>query len=272
MAILHPGICPGSTDMNARWRGWDRSVSEGRQAHLAGIMLRPLFEVSCRSVLSILNREVGCLAVMHLTQPDVQDYFSASLNAPVKQGLIRLHQESQTPFPSGEVIVEQLPRPGSNCCSEVLPILKSVGVWGALRMSVSGGVGAFCFHFLIPLREGADDSVQLIQHLKDFGGVVRVAGRLAIGEEMEPSGVELSNDCLTARQYDVVLLVMEGHTNAEIAKQLGISLSTVKCHLADAFFRLNVSNRAGLVAAMHRKQHESAMTNVRESGFTTEHD
>ncbi|MFI6025861.1 response regulator [Amycolatopsis magusensis] len=48
---------------------------------------------------------------------------------------------------------------------------------------------------------------------------------------------------LTARESDVVLAVARGRTNAEIADDLGISLSTVKTHLASAQGKLEVRNR-----------------------------
>jgi DNA-binding NarL/FixJ family response regulator len=48
---------------------------------------------------------------------------------------------------------------------------------------------------------------------------------------------------LTARELDVVLAVARGRTNAEIAKDLTISLSTVKGHLASVQEKLTARNR-----------------------------
>lgn len=48
---------------------------------------------------------------------------------------------------------------------------------------------------------------------------------------------------LTARELDVVLAVARGRTNAEIAADLTISLSTVKSHLASVQEKLTVRNR-----------------------------
>lgn len=48
---------------------------------------------------------------------------------------------------------------------------------------------------------------------------------------------------LTARELDVVLAVARGSTNAEVAKKLTVSLSTVKSHLASAQQKLGVRNR-----------------------------
>jgi DNA-binding NarL/FixJ family response regulator len=48
---------------------------------------------------------------------------------------------------------------------------------------------------------------------------------------------------LTARELDVVLAVARGRTNAEIAADLAISLSTVKSHLASVQEKLAARNR-----------------------------
>jgi DNA-binding NarL/FixJ family response regulator len=48
---------------------------------------------------------------------------------------------------------------------------------------------------------------------------------------------------LTARELDVVLAVARGRTNAEIADELKISLSTVKSHLASVQAKLAARNR-----------------------------
>jgi DNA-binding NarL/FixJ family response regulator len=48
---------------------------------------------------------------------------------------------------------------------------------------------------------------------------------------------------LTAREEEVLLTVARGLTNAEIAQELHISLSTVKTHLASLMNKLTARNR-----------------------------
>jgi DNA-binding NarL/FixJ family response regulator len=48
---------------------------------------------------------------------------------------------------------------------------------------------------------------------------------------------------LTSRELDVVLAVARGNTNAEVAKLLTVSLSTVKTHLASVQHKLGARNR-----------------------------
>jgi DNA-binding CsgD family transcriptional regulator len=55
---------------------------------------------------------------------------------------------------------------------------------------------------------------------------------------------------LTARQRELMRLIAAGHTNAKIARQLGITEGTVRSHLEDIYTRLQVCNRAAAVARM----------------------
>ena len=52
---------------------------------------------------------------------------------------------------------------------------------------------------------------------------------------------------LTARQQELLRLVAAGHTNAKIARQLGISAGTVRIHLQNIYARLHVSSRTAAV-------------------------
>jgi NarL family two-component system response regulator LiaR len=59
---------------------------------------------------------------------------------------------------------------------------------------------------------------------------------------------------LTPRERDVLALLVEGLTNAEIAGRLGISRSTVKVHVSNTLSKLGVSSRgeAATVAIQRR--------------------
>ena len=54
-------------------------------------------------------------------------------------------------------------------------------------------------------------------------------------------------DDLTAREREVVGLIASGLSNEEIARQIYISLSTVKTHAARAMTKLGARDRAQLV-------------------------
>ncbi|GAC1368364.1 MAG: hypothetical protein NVS2B12_15860 [Ktedonobacteraceae bacterium] len=53
---------------------------------------------------------------------------------------------------------------------------------------------------------------------------------------------------LTERECEILQGVAHGERNKEIAARLGISEPTVKSHLANIYFKLNVDSRASAVA------------------------
>jgi DNA-binding NarL/FixJ family response regulator len=59
---------------------------------------------------------------------------------------------------------------------------------------------------------------------------------------------------LTTRELEVIGRVVEGASNRDIAKNLGLSEQTVKNHLSNIFDKLGVSNRLelALYAVHHR--------------------
>lgn len=73
-----------------------------------------------------------------------------------------------------------------------------------------------------------------------------VAGRL-LRHVREPAPKLLSG-----REIDVLALVADGRTNAEIGRQLHITEATVKTHLQRAFTKLDVSDRTAAVTTAMR--------------------
>ena len=53
---------------------------------------------------------------------------------------------------------------------------------------------------------------------------------------------------LTSREQQVLALVVEGATNPQIARKLGIAGSTVKNHISNIFEKLGVTQRTEAVA------------------------
>lgn len=63
-----------------------------------------------------------------------------------------------------------------------------------------------------------------------------------------PSPAEPPTDCpLTPRELEILILVAEGNTNAEIAKRLFISEKTVQTHRSNILDKLNIHDRTELV-------------------------
>ena len=62
------------------------------------------------------------------------------------------------------------------------------------------------------------------------------------------------SDGLTPRECEVVTLVAEGKTTAQIARQLWISPGTVRRHLENVFAKLDVHTRTAAVARLRPAQ------------------
>jgi DNA-binding NarL/FixJ family response regulator len=66
------------------------------------------------------------------------------------------------------------------------------------------------------------------------------------------SGVALTRlGVLTEREHDVALAVGRGLTNAEIARELHLSVPTVKAHVSRLFDKLHVTNRVQIAICVH---------------------
>lgn len=72
----------------------------------------------------------------------------------------------------------------------------------------------------------------------------KLADRMRAGHE-EPE--------LTARETEVLALVAQGQTNAEVGRSLFIGEATVKTHLLRAFAKLGVNDRTAAVTAAYRR-------------------
>lgn len=69
-------------------------------------------------------------------------------------------------------------------------------------------------------------------------------------EETAINGLNLSqleSLGISPREYEVLQLIAQGHTNQEIADQLFISLNTVKTHSSNLFAKLDVKRRTQAV-------------------------
>jgi DNA-binding NarL/FixJ family response regulator len=77
-----------------------------------------------------------------------------------------------------------------------------------------------------------------------------VTARVLAVYRAAPAGPAVSPgalDQLTGRERDVLSLIGQGHTNAEIAMQLFVSEGTVKTHVNHLFAKLNVRDRTAAV-------------------------
>jgi DNA-binding CsgD family transcriptional regulator len=87
----------------------------------------------------------------------------------------------------------------------------------------------------------------LLPHLKQFR-------RNALSRRRVFSPPSDAVERLSPREHEILELVAQGLTNAEVARQLWISRGTVRKHLENVYEKLDVHSRTGAVAALFADQ------------------
>lgn len=121
----------------------------------------------------------------------------------------------------------------------------------------AGGVSVLVFNLDVDLplaqaalRAGAQGFIHAGMQPDQIARAVEVASKGEIVAPRQLLEYMIHNDApptagiLTSRQNDIMELVMEGMSNAQIARQLYLSESTIKQHLRAAYKTLGASNRA----------------------------
>jgi len=66
---------------------------------------------------------------------------------------------------------------------------------------------------------------------------------VTLPEEFTINETELKKLNLNNREYEVLLLLAKGYSNAEIAEKLFLSVSTIKTHVSNLYFKMQVKSR-----------------------------
>ena len=138
----------------------------------------------------------------------------------------------EMPFMSGRDVLAELK--GATNAPRVVVYTGSSKPGVARQVLQLGGAG-FC---------SKQDSPQVL-----VDTVVSVAeGRMVFPFMSVDAPVAEGMDSLTPRERDLLVALADGRTNSQIARELGISLNTVKFHLKNLYEKLAVNNRAQAVA------------------------
>ena len=138
------------------------------------------------------------------------------------------------------------------CAPEVrLVVLSADERRATVERAIELGASGF-----VPKTAQSDVLTQALRIILD-GGVYLPAQRQALqrgtqAAQPEDDPVSELHDVLSARQLQVLQLLIAGKSNKLICRELGLSESTVKTHLDAIFRRLQVSNRTQAVMAAAR--------------------
>lgn len=113
---------------------------------------------------------------------------------------------------------------------------------------VRAGVGQPLRQFLGEARRLDPEATSAVLHGEEPPTVDEVLAAILAGQHRARRRARRrAGDTLTRRERDVLRSSADGASNREIAARLWVSRETVKCHLANAYRKLGVGNRADAV-------------------------
>jgi two-component system response regulator NreC len=150
-----------------------------------------------------------------------------------------------------DVLVLDLNMPGGSSLDAIPQILEASSVTRITVLTMQNepafarralGAGALAY----VLKEAADD--ELVEAVRRAAaGQTYLNPQLGARMAAEPPQPPGTPDDLSEREVEVLRMIALGHTNAEIAEQLYLSIRTVESHRAHIQQKLRRSSRADLV-------------------------
>lgn len=113
----------------------------------------------------------------------------------------------------------------------------------ALRLVMSGGI------YVPPMSLGSEPPAPAAPEVNSQAARLQQISQLATASEYQMQA-GLENLSLTPRQTDVLALLLQGKPNKIIARELGVSVETVKDHVAAVLKALGVNSRTQAVLAV----------------------
>ncbi|HEX6034680.1 MAG TPA: response regulator transcription factor [Anaerolineales bacterium] len=111
------------------------------------------------------------------------------------------------------------------------------------------------------LQAGASGYLMKNISARELTAAIRSAhhGKMTLSPEAAEALVQAraqaqETECLTEREREVLKLMVDGLSNAQIAERLVVSISTVKFHIGNILMKLGVENRVGAVTVAMQKK------------------
>ena len=130
-------------------------------------------------------------------------------------------------------------------------------LYEALHRVMSGGI------YVPPMTMGSEPPVK--PEGDTVPSVLRVVRETAQDSGFETGAVQLAELGLTPRQTEVLALLLKGQPNKLIARELNLSVETVKDHVAAVLRTLGVSSRTQAVLAVSQMSGQGGLSAWRRS-------
>lgn len=98
-----------------------------------------------------------------------------------------------------------------------------------------------------------DEITEAVLRIGAGGTIIAPFAQDVLARELRTRRDTPDKPTLTAREVDILRLAADGHSGQKIAKELHISLTTVKTHLQHIYDKLDVCDRASAVAQAIRR-------------------
>jgi DNA-binding NarL/FixJ family response regulator len=166
-------------------------------------------------------------------------------------------------------------------------ILLDLHMPGAVGFSALRYLGLRCPDIPVAIVSAHEDTevvLQAIEHgasgfiakSSPLTGIIDSVQNVLMGDVVIPEGIDTSKarkkavategvhdriQRLTPKQFRVLMMLVDGRINREIADELCVTEATIKAHLTEIFKKLEVSNRtqAATVAAAHLEVEEPSL-------------
>lgn len=152
-----------------------------------------------------------------------------------------LIMDLEMPYMRGTACLKQIRAEG---LSVRVLVLSAFGDAHTLREAIESGADGFA------LKTGAPEATLAAIRQVAHGQLVFPDAARRWLTDTQKRG---ASNALTDREEDVLKLLANGASNAQIAQRLGLSESTVKFHLRNLFSKLGVTNRTEAAAHFHRR-------------------
>lgn len=186
------------------------------------------------------------LRTLITSEPDLELIGEASGGVEAIEKVIKLAPDVlvldiSMPDLDGIEVIKALKAAGSTCAILILTLHEDEALLReAIRLRASGYI----------LKHAAES--ELISAIRSvYRGDLYVHPKLLRGLLQEPAPAFNNNqslqESLTAREKDVLKLIVQGYTNNQMAVELGISVRTVEGHRANLTDKLGINSRVDLM-------------------------